>query len=171
MSKQFKLSQLREINKAYDKFVEIPVSVGETQYKIKLYPNFKPEKIRDLVEELADFYKNADEEKVKVDSPKEDDDIIGYFIFRYFTDIKMTTSKKAKTIYDDYKLLVNSDLYREIGKLIPKESVEKVYRRIDEVLQASAEIQRQFEKAQEQIKNIDLQNKDILFGKENNVQQ
>lgn len=161
----FKLSQLKEINKIYDEFVEIQIDVpteeGIVQETIKLYPAFKPEKIRDLVEEMTEFYKAADKEKIKIED-KEMDDIVGYFIFRHFTDITMTKSKKAKILHEEYKLLINSSLYKQIGKLIPEQSIQSVYEYIQEVIEASVKIEKQLRQQQKEIKNLKLENKEVI---------
>jgi hypothetical protein len=161
MGKQFSVSQLKDEVSIYDEFVEIPVTAQGTEYIVKMYPYFKPEKVRDLVNELIDFFKAADKEKLVI--PKiEEEDLIGYFIIKYFTDMKFTTSKKAKRIYEEFKLALNSDLFKVLMETYPKESFDKVWDRIFEVSEASARLESKVKEAQENIKNLPLENRDVF---------
>lgn len=161
INKQFSLSQLKEVNKIYDEFIEIPVTVGENEHIIKLYPIFKPEKIRDMVEDMIDFYKKANVENIDI-KDSDETDIIGYFVVKHFTDAKTVVSDTAQPIYDEFKLLINSELYKAITSIIPHASMEKVYEYIGEVIKVSAELQKTLKKQQDEIKKLDLKNKDIL---------
>jgi hypothetical protein len=160
-SKKLSVSQLKDEVSMYDEFVEIDVNVNGTDYVVKMYPYFKPEKVRDLVNELIEFFKASEKEKLDIPSIEEDD-LIGYYIIKYFTDMKFTSSKKAKKIYEEFKLVLNSDLFKVLMETIPKKSFEKVIDRIFEVRDASMLLQDKFKAAQENIKNLNLENKDIF---------
>ncbi len=133
-----------------------------------MYPFFAPEKIRDLVNELVDFYKKAQEEKL--DIPKiEEDDLVGFFIIKYFTNLKLTSSKKAKKLYEDFKTALNAPLFKVLMKSFPEDSITKVYDRIYEVIEMSAEMENRIKAYQEQLKELPLENRDIIFGKQKQI--
>lgn len=166
MSEQFKVSMLKDEMKIYSEFIDIPVPVvingEEKELNIKAYPYFKPEAIRDCVNEIAEFFTKAKEEKLNI--PKiEEDDVIGAFICKYFTDMKFTSSKKAKTIYNEFKLLINSKLYRVITKAFPQESIDQLYERIFEIIEVNATLENKVKQKQQEIKDLPLENRDILF--------
>lgn len=163
MSEKFKVSDLRDEVSMYDEFVEIPVTSQGKEYIVKMYPYFLPEKIRDLVDELVEFIKKCKEENLTIPQ-REEDDLKGYFIIKYFTDMIFTDSPLAKDIYDEFKIALNSSLFSTLMKSYPKESIYAVYERINEVIQASAEIETMLMNAQKAIQELNLQNKDILLG-------
>ena len=75
MSQQFSVAQLKDEIAIYDEFVEIPVTVLDKEYTVKMFPYFKPEKVRDLVSELQGFFQEC--QKVKFTIPKiEEDDLM-----------------------------------------------------------------------------------------------
>ncbi|WP_299831213.1 hypothetical protein [uncultured Metabacillus sp.] len=162
MTKKLSISKLKDEAKVFDEFVEIDVDVNGEEYTVKMYPYFKPEKIRDLVNELTEFFQKAKEEKLEI--PKiEEDDLIAFFICKHFTDIKFTTSKKVKKIYEEFKLLINSSLFKVLSKSFPQESVAQVFDRIFEIIETNAVLENKFKQTQEIIKNLPLENKDVLF--------
>ena len=66
MTKQFSVSQLKDEVSIYDEFVDIPVTVQGKEYIVKMFPYFKPEGIRDLVNEMIDFFKASETEKLMI---------------------------------------------------------------------------------------------------------
>lgn len=161
MSEQFSVSQLKDEVSMYDEFVPIPVTAQGKEYTVKMFPYFKPELIRDLVNELIQFFKTAEKEKLTV-PPIEEDDLIGYFITKYFTDMKFTKSKKAKSIYAEFKLALNSELFKVLMETYPKESVQSVYERIFAVREANLTLEDKYKEMQELMKNLPIENKEIL---------
>jgi DNA uptake protein ComE-like DNA-binding protein len=161
MSEQFSVSQLQDEVSMYEEFVEIPVTAQGKEYIVKMYPFFKPEKVRDLVDEMIEFFKVADKEKVEV-KPIEEDDLIGYFVIKYFTDMKFTKSKKAKSIYNEFKLALNSQLFKVLMETYPEESIKSVHERIYAVRDASLKFGDKIKEVQELVKNMPLENRDIL---------
>lgn len=162
MAEQFKVAQLKDEVSIYDEFVEIPVNSQDKEYIVKMYPYFKPEKVRDLVEEIGEFYLSCEKEKITV-SQKEQDDIVGYFITKYFTNMIFTKSKKAKKVYEEFKIAVNSGLFKTLMEAYPKESIMSVYDRIYEVLEANAELESQMQRYQQVLKELQpLENREII---------
>lgn len=161
MAEQFSVSQLQDEVSMYDEFVEIDFTSQGKEYTIKLFPFFKPEKIRDLVNEMIEFFKAAEKEKVEV-KQIEEDDLVGYYILKYFTDMKFTKSKKAKNIYAEFKFALNSPLFKQLMEAYPKESVKTVIDRIYEVSNASIKIKNDIEEAQGKIKDLPLENREII---------
>ncbi|MBD8004546.1 hypothetical protein [Bacillus norwichensis] len=161
MSKQFSVAQLKDEIAIYDEFVEIPVTVQGKEYTVKMFPYFKPEKVRDLVKELQEFFQEC--QKVKFTVPKiEEEDLIGYFIIKHFTNMKFTKSKKVKTIYNEFKIALNSSLFKILMDSYPKESITSVYERIYSVLEASALLEDKIKETQKVIKDMSLENKELL---------
>jgi hypothetical protein len=161
MVKQFSVSQLQDEVSMYEEFVEIDFTSKGQEYTVKLFPYFKPEKIRDLVNELIEFFKVAEKEKVEV-NPIEEDDLIGYYILKYFTDMKFTKSKKAKNIYAEFKLALNSKVFKLLMETYPKESIQTVIDRIYEVSSVSDKLENDFKEEQEKIKKLPLENRDFI---------
>ncbi|MGD6876772.1 hypothetical protein [Bacillus infantis] len=153
----------------YDEYVEIPVPVGGRELTVKMYPYFKPEKVRDLVSSLTEFYQLCEKEKVTV--PEIDqDDLIGYFIVKYFTDIKFSRSKKAKSIFEEFKVAQNSTLFKVLMETFPKESIYSVHDRIFDVLKVSAEYEANKEKYKNMIDELPLENKEIFKSLQNKLE-
>jgi hypothetical protein len=161
MSEQFSVSQLKDEVLIYDEFVEIPVVTQGKEYVVKMYPYFKPEKIRDLVNELIQFFQAADKEKVAI-QPIEEEDLIGYYIMKYFTDMKFTKSKKAKNIYAEFKVALNSQLFKVLMETYPQDSIQHVYKRIFDIGEAKEMFENKFQEAQEMIKDLPLENRDVI---------
>lgn len=161
MSEQLSVSQLKDEVSIYDEFVEIPVTIQDKEYNVKMFPFFKPEKVRDLVNELIEFFKACEKEKVTI-PPIEEDDLVGYFIIKYFTDMKFTKSKKAKNIYAEFKLALNSQLFKVLMETYPQESIQSVYERIFDIRDMSAKFENKFKEIQETIKSLPLENRDVL---------
>jgi hypothetical protein len=153
MSEKLSISQLKDEVSIYDEFIEIPVTMNEKEYAVRMYPYFKPEKIRDLVNELHDFLNVAKQEKLVI-PPIEEDDLVGYFIVKYFTNLTATKSKKAKAIYNEFKIALNSKLFKVLIEAFPKDSIGEVYDRIYEVIKADAELKDKFSAMQNVYKNI-----------------
>jgi hypothetical protein len=161
MANQFSVSQLQDEVSIYDEYVEIPVVAQGKEYMVKMYPYFKPEKIRDLVNELIQFFQAAEKEKVVI-QPIEEEDLIGYYIIKYFTDMKFTKSKKAKNIYSEFKLALNSQLFKVLMETYPQESIQQVYERIFNIGEAKEMFESKFQEAQEMIKDLPLENREVI---------
>lgn len=166
-----------EVNQ-YDELIEVALITDEKgkEQKIEFYPLFKYEKIRKLVLEIGHFFMNAQKEKITIDS-LEEDAIIDYFIIRHFSKgLKFTTGKKAKTLYDEFKIVYNSKLYKlfknEIfsSDLVEK-SKEEVYKEIFNNIELSAKFEKRLNEAQETIKNLPLENREILNNLNKNIEK
>src|SRR5690554_2468559 len=97
--KQLSISMLKEYNKRFDEIVDIPVDFNGEEYVVKMHPFFSPTKVKELVDNLITFYKNAEKEKLSV--PQElEDDLVGYFIVGTFSNLKLSLTKKAKSIFE-----------------------------------------------------------------------
>ena len=160
-AKPVSINMLKEEVSMYDEYLEIPVGNDNSEYILKLYPYFKPEKVRDLVKEMSEFFKTCKKEKVEIKTDEEDD-IVCFFIVKHFTNITFTKSKKAKKIHEEYKILINSSLYPTIMKTIPEESIKKVYEYAQEVIDASAKLEVMLENVQKQIQELPLENRELL---------
>ena len=139
------MAQIAKENTIYDEIVEIPVHVGDTEHVIQLHPYFTNTKVRDMVEELRAFIVNSSDENLKLNIEQELHDIIGYFMVRHFSNIKMTTSKKAKRIFMEYKQALDSDVFKVIIRAIPKESIQKVYQAICELQELYVTLEKQMQ--------------------------
>ncbi|MGG3892014.1 hypothetical protein [Metabacillus fastidiosus] len=159
---QITMGMIKKDNQKYKEFVELPVPVGDKEYVVKIYPYFSPEKVRDLRNEYYQFLKTAEDEKVEIPEI-ERDDLIGYYVIKYFTDVKMTSSKKIKTIYAEFKEALNSPLFEVVLKGLPEESLLYVHEKIHEIKEIGARFENEIRKAQEEIQNLDLENRDVLF--------
>ncbi|MEH7346012.1 hypothetical protein V7122_19400 [Bacillus sp. JJ1532] len=161
MTKQVSISMLKEDNKIYDEFIEVPVDYDEQEHIIKVYPYFKPTKVQKLVDSLVDFYKSAQEENISI--PKEEEsDIIAYFIVKFFTDVKFANSKKAKTMYDEFKIVLNAKIFQFIFKLFPEDSIKEVHERINDVIEASQRIQLVDKQIHKTVAELQLESKKHL---------
>jgi N-glycosylase/DNA lyase len=172
MTKQFSVSQLKDEVSIYDEFVDIPVTVQGKEYIVKMFPYFKPEGIRDLVNEMIDFFKASETEKLIIPQIEEDD-LVGYFIVKHFTDMKFTKSKKAKVIYNEFKLVLNSQLFKVLMETYPQESIKSVYDRIFSVIENNEQLKNKFKETQGVIKDLPLENREIFekLNLNNNVVQ
>jgi N-glycosylase/DNA lyase len=172
MTKQFSVSQLKDEVSIYDEFVDIPVTVQGKEYIVKMFPYFKPEGIRDLVNEMIDFFKASETEKLIIPQIEEDD-LVGYFIVKHFTDMKFTKSKKAKVIYNEFKLVLNSQLFKVLMETYPQESIKSVYDRIFSVIENNEQLKNKFKETQDVIKDLPLENREIFekLNLNNNVVQ
>jgi hypothetical protein len=172
MTKQFSVSQLKDEVSIYDEFVDIPVTVQGKEYIVKMFPYFKPEAIRDLVNEMIDFFKASETEKLIIPQIEEDD-LVGYFIVKHFTDMKFTKSKKAKVIYNEFKLVLNSQLFKVLMETYPQESIKSVYDRIFSVIENNEQLKNKFKETQDVIKDLPLENREIFekLNLNNNVVQ
>jgi hypothetical protein len=162
MAERLSISMLKQEVEVYNESVDIPFVVGDKEINVKLKPFFSPTLIRDIVSDITLFFLNADKEKLIIDK-NEEDDIVGYFILRHCTDIKFSKGKKAKTLYDEFKILVNSQIFKVLLDAIPQESIASVYDTIYEVIEVSTKFQKQLKKYQEQIKELPLKNREILI--------
>jgi hypothetical protein len=168
MSKQLSMKVVTEDTKKYKEQVEFPVNAQGEEYIVKFYPYFSPTKIKSLVETMIQFFQSAKQENL--DIPNEEfDDLVGYFIIRKFTNIKMTTSKKAKSIYDEYKSAIDSPLFELILSTIPEESILAVHKRIFDTIELSAKLENKMKMVKEEIDNLPLENRDVLLGKKKQV--
>lgn len=163
MAKQVSVNMLKKEVEIYDKFVEIPVNVSDSNepFVIKLYPYFKPEKIRNCVKEMGLFFKNCEEEKVTF-SKEEEDDLVIFFIIRHFTNLKMGSSEKAKKIYGDFRTVINSEIYRILVDSFPEESINKVHDFAFEAIKNSEKINNKTIEHQKLVKELQIKHKDVL---------
>lgn len=162
------ISALEKENKNYDENIIVTTITYENKdHEILFYPLFKFEKIRKLILELGQFYNNAEKEKVNID-PIEEEHLINYFIIKHFSKgLKFTSSKKAKTIYNEFKTIYNSSLYRIFKEeVFPEElvqnSIEEVYNEFFNNLELADKFSRKLEKAKQSIENLPLENKELL---------
>lgn len=126
------VKMLTEEVQIYNEFVEIPVEYEGKEHYIKLYPYFLPEKVRDVVDEIFTFYQKAKEENIVIPD-EEGSDIVAYFVARYFTDITFSRSKKSKVLYQEFKQVLNSKVFKTVIETFPHESLREVYERIYQV--------------------------------------
>lgn len=138
--KQVTGSMLKDESKIYQEYIEIPINVKDEEYIVKMYPYFKPDKVKDCVKDITIFFQSCGEQNFKY-KKNEENDIVFYFIVKHFTDIKLTSSKKVKTIYGEYKALINSDIGQVLMRAFPEESIQRIYTRMLDVLDASAKIE------------------------------
>ncbi|PGZ96946.1 hypothetical protein COE51_16375 [Bacillus pseudomycoides] len=163
MSKQLSMKEIKADSQKYNEYIEIPLQ--DDKYVVKVYPYFSPSKVSVLLNDLTNFYRNATEEKVNLNS-ENFDDILGYFIVRHFSDIKMTKSKKAKMIFEEFKLAQNSTLFELILKSIPEESIDYLFGKVYELIEFSAKLETRLKLAQDQMKNVNLDVENHLNNKE-----
>lgn len=164
MGKQVSIKMLEKEVAMYDEFVEIPVTIqgNSEEYTIKLYPFFKPEKVRELVDELVVFFKAADKEKLIVPQ-NEEDDIFNFYMVKYFTNLSFTKSKKAKTIYKEFKTAINTSIFKVLIQSFPEESKKSVIERIFEVGNESEKFKDMILRAQQAIKDLPLESRELLL--------
>ncbi|PAD70728.1 hypothetical protein CHH83_02675 [Bacillus sp. 7586-K] len=163
-TKNVTMSMIKEDNRKYKEFLSIDVEVNGESHEVKLYPFFSPEKVAKLRDELYEFKLNADKEKLNINEA-EWSDIVGYFILKYFTNITMTTSKKAKVIYKEFKEVINSRVSEFLLKQFDQDSILYVHDKINEIADMEAILLNKIKQVQEEIKSLPLENKDILLGK------
>lgn len=165
MSKKLSLKQVEKENEIYKETIDVPIKVNGEDYAIVMYPFFSPTRIENVVNEFAKFAENAKEEKLKI---KENDEIhiVHCFVIKEFTDIKFTTSKKAKTIYAEFKQLINNPLYKELTNYFLKDSMDLVYEAFQNELAYFKKIEDLMSKTQQEIKNLPIENKEILLKSE-----
>src|SRR5690606_27934114 len=149
----------------YNETVDIPVTISGEEYTVKMYPFFSPEKVRECVDSRNEFLIKADKEKLQIPQ-HEIDDITGYFIISHFTNLKLNLNKKAKSVYSDFKEALNSPLFKVLMKSFPQESIKDVYDRIFDLLEAQGKLEDQLQQFQEQIAELPLENRDVIFGKQ-----
>lgn len=168
MSKQLKMGIIKEDNKKFDQTLSIDVKVNDEDYEVKIWPFFSPTKVADMRNSLIEFKQNCDKEELIIDNSQWDD-IISYFIVRQFTDIKMTTSKKAKTIYAEFKEATNSKLFEVILKSFQEDSLMYVHDKIFELAELNAKLENKVKQTQKEIKDLPLENKELLLGKKKQI--
>ena len=158
--KQLSIAQLKPEVDVYKESIDVPVTLpnSEDEINVKLFPLFSPTSVAKLVNEYLLFLAQCKQENVEV-LEEDEGDILGYFIVKYFTDIKTTKSKKAKMIIEEVDLLKNSQLYKELMKLFPVASVQSVHERIMEVNEAFANLEGQMRVIQKQMNELDLENR------------
>lgn len=170
------IKALKEENSIQNELIEVAtIEYQGKEHVIQFQPIFPYNKIRKCVLEIGQFFESAIKEKVNVD-PLDEDSLIDYFIIRQFSKgLKFTTSKKAKTIYDEFMTLYNSSLYQIFKKEIftsnlVEKSKEQVYDELFANIELSAKFENKLKKAQEMIMNLPLENKDVIFGTEKGKQ-
>lgn len=164
------ISALKDEVSIYDETIEVTtITHNNKDIKIEFHPLFKYESIRKCVLEIGQFYQNAMQEGIEID-PIDEDALIDYFIIRHFSKgLKFTTSKKAKTIHEEFKIVYNSSLYRlfknEIftNELVEK-SKEQVIEEIWKNIELAGKLENRLKQAQDMIKNLPLENRDIILG-------
>jgi hypothetical protein len=161
MGKQLAISNLKDEVSAYDEYVEFDVNSDSETYTVKMYPFFKPEKIRDLIEDMINFAKKCEEEKIKIND-KDEDDLVGFFILKHFTNIKFTKSKKAKKLYEEFKIALNAKMFGEILKAFPEQSILDVQKMLYDHLEMSVKAHKTREEFQERIKGLELENREVF---------
>ncbi|MET3505612.1 hypothetical protein [Halalkalibacter oceani] len=162
-------SVLKEEVQMYDEFIDIPfVPIGhEKEIVIRMYPLFKPEKVRDCVADYFSFIAQCKKEQIVIQEV-EVDDILGYFIIKHFTNAKLTKGKKAKTVYDEFKILINSHFYKELISYFPEESIKSVHNRRFELIETVGKMEKQFNQINEELAKLPLENREAIekaFGK------
>jgi hypothetical protein len=167
LGKQLTMKEVKKEVSLYDQFITLPVTVDEDVFEVKVYPYFSAEKVKKLVDDIYNFHVQAKSEKLEI---KEDefDDIISYFIVRHFTDIKMSKGKKARTLYEEFKISKNSEIFRWVLESVTEDSINNVYDRMNSINEFTSTLQKQM--------NV-LNKKALEFGEkyglgkvENNVQ-
>jgi hypothetical protein len=153
MAERLSISMLKKHVEAYNETIEIPIIADGKEFNVKLKPFISPTLARDIVNDLANFFYNADKEKVKV-ADNEHDDLVGYFILKYCSDIKFSKSKKAKILYEEFKVLLETDLFKVLIDFIPEESIKRVYNRIEEVLDVSSKYEEKMALLQDKAKSL-----------------
>lgn len=161
MSKKDLIAQLKDEVKAYDEKVELSVDVNGEEYSITIFPFFKPELVKECVDGISEFFLKANQEKLNVKA-KDEDELIKYYIIKHFTNIKMTSSKKSKTIYNEFKTVSNSSIFKVLIKSFPDESIQKVYDELYDNIELNAQLENVMMKYKRQLKNLPLQNRNIL---------
>lgn len=163
-SKQPTLKSLvKDEVEAYNTYFDIPfIPFGQTDpVQIRIYPLFSPQKVAITVNEYIGFINKAVQEKINI-TPEEEGDLLGYFVIKNFTNVKTTTSKKAKTVYDEFKMLVNSRFYTEIISFFPEESMRAVHERLFEIIEASDQLNTQFKQIQKEAEKVINENKETF---------
>lgn len=175
------IKALQEETKIYDELIDIVTYNYEgKEYTIQFHPLFAYKKIRQCVFEIGQFFQNAVNEKLTID-PLEEDHIVNYFIIKHFSKgLKFTTSKKVKTIYNEFKIFYNSSLYQIfLNEVFTSEMVEQsrenVYKEIFNNIELAAKFEQKWNELQGIIENLPLENKEILenlkHNSENNAQK
>lgn len=152
----------------YDEYVELPFTPfgSDKDIIVKLYYSFKPEKVKNLINEYAAFIHTSKKEKLSLEDD-ELEDLLCYYIIKYFTDVTTTKSKKAKTIYNEFKLLINSRFYTQIMELFPAESIKEVQNRWMQLIEISGKMEQQLASIQKEIGNLNLENKEVFESLQN----
>jgi len=163
MSKQLSLKMIKEENKKYDEVIDLTFTRGDEEFVIKVNPYFSPLKIKNLLKEYKQFIDNTEKEKVKI-TDEEKLEIIPCFMIKEFTDINFGTAKTAKSVFANFKALMNHIMFKEIVNAFPETSKVSVLEEINDRIGEGAKIQRLFEQTQEELKNLPLENKEVLFG-------
>lgn len=157
------LSMLKEEVKVYDETIDLTVEIeGHDDITVVIHPFFKPDKVTKMLEDMKEFMMKAEQEKLNIDESDEND-LIGFFIVKHFTDIKVTRRKKAKLIFEEFKLLQNSRIYKELMQVFPEESTEYVFERLFEAYEQGAKLENKLMQIQKTIGDLPLENKDIMF--------
>ena len=161
MAKELNISMIKEHNKRYKETVELPVDVNGKEHVIKFHPYFAPEKIKKCVDSRNAFLIKAKNEKLEI--PEDEiDDLTGFFILTHFTSLKFNLDKKVKSVYQDFKEVVNFPLFKFIMKSFPEESIAEIYDRIFDLLETEGKFENEYARLQKQIKNLPLENRDLL---------
>lgn len=161
MAKQLSMKEVQKEVNIYNEFVEFPVTVNGTEYEVKLFPFFSPEKVTKMLNEIVEFNKAAQKENFELPE-NQWEEFVAYYIVRTFTNIKMTKSKKAKVIYQEFKSAINSKLFDVIIQSIPEESVNYVYEKLYQMVELTAKFEGKLAQLQEEYQGLNLENKDIF---------
>lgn len=167
MSKKLTISHIKNDNKRYKESVSIDIDVNGEPHEIKIYPFFSPQKVADLRDDFYSFLSLAKKEKVEIEIAGSD--IIGYYVIKHFTDVSMTTSKKADYIYKEIKEVLNSKVAEFILKQFPQESMSYLYDKIYEIAELDDKLSNEIKRVQKEIQELPLENREIILGKQKQI--
>jgi len=168
VANELNISMIKEHNKRYKETIELPFDVNGKEHIVKIYPYFAPDKIRKCVDARNAFLIKAQKENLVI--PEDEiDDITSFFILIHFTSLKFNVKKTAKSVYQDFKDVVNFPLFKIIMKSFPEESIAEIYDRIFDLLEMEGKLENELMKFQDQLKDLPLENRDVLFSKKKQI--
>lgn len=162
MVQQVSIDMIANENKVYDEHIDIPVTLNGQELNIKLFPFFRPQEVANLVDGMIEFYKSASTEKVNMPQ-HEESDFVMFNIVKHFTDLKFSKSKKAKKTYEEFKIAIDSKIFKLLAKSFPEDSILDVYERIQEIKEAKEKLQTKTNDLQKYVKDIPLKSRDLIY--------
>lgn len=168
MSKNLNITKIKKSNQIYSEKIEVKFDF-DNEHVVTIYPYFKPEKSVELLKDFGEYIKLSEDEGIEIN----DDmfvDLVMAFIIHKFSSLKLPDYKKPKLFTQAFTALINSKYYPQICKEFPQESIEEVFERIYEQFEASAKIQRHVNQTKEIIKDLPLENKDVLLKENKHLQ-